>query len=94
MKSQPKRTPYCRLQHRLGTFDQVALSSVEDLNKSASARVERITWNTIHRWLEKGAAWYRRLYRCSAACRSLSLALKMLPLQLIRKPSNVSNLDR
>ena len=32
--------------------------------------------------------------RCRAGCRDLSLALKMPALQLIRKPSNVSNLDR
>ena len=46
-------TPYYRLQHRRATFDQVAALSVEGLNKSAIARVERIGWNTVDRWLEK-----------------------------------------
>jgi IS1 family transposase len=30
------------------------------LNKSAIARVKRITWNTVHRWLERAANWCRR----------------------------------
>jgi transposase-like protein len=34
-------------------FDQVATLSVEGLNKSAIARVQRIAWNTVDRWLEK-----------------------------------------
>ena len=34
--------------------------SVEGLNKSAMARVKRIAWNTVHRWLEKAAGWCRR----------------------------------
>jgi IS1 family transposase len=34
--------------------------SVEGLNKSAIARVKRIAWNTVHRWLEKAAAFCRR----------------------------------
>src|ERR1700757_3096770 len=46
-------TPYYRLQHRRDTFDQVATLSVEGLNKSSIARVERIGWNTVDRWLEK-----------------------------------------
>jgi transposase-like protein len=53
-------TPYHRLQHRRGTFDEVAALSVEGLNKSAIARVKRIAWNTVHRWLERAAAWSRR----------------------------------
>src|SRR5215469_5684475 len=40
-------TPYYRLQHRRAAFDQVATLSVEGLNKSAIARVERIGWNTV-----------------------------------------------
>jgi transposase-like protein len=47
------RTPYHRLQHRRATFDKVAALSVEGLNKSAIARVQRIAWNTVHCWLEK-----------------------------------------
>jgi hypothetical protein len=53
------RTPYYRLQHRRARFDEVA-SSVEGLNKSAIARIKRIAWNTVHRWLERAAAWCRR----------------------------------
>jgi hypothetical protein len=33
---------------------------VEGLNKSAIARVKRITWNTVHRWMERAAACGRR----------------------------------
>jgi transposase-like protein/IS1 family transposase len=53
-------TPYYRLQHRRATFDEVASLSVEGLNKSAIARVKGIAWNTVHRWLERAAAWCRR----------------------------------
>jgi transposase-like protein/IS1 family transposase len=53
-------TPYYRLQHRRTTFDQVAALSVEGLNKSAIARVERIGWNTVDRWLEKASDCGRR----------------------------------
>ena len=52
-------TPYYRLQHRRTTFDEVASLSVEGLNKSAIARVKRIAWNTVHRWLERAAACCR-----------------------------------
>ena len=41
-------------------FDEVASLSVEGLNKSAIARVKRVAWNTVHRWLERAAAWCRR----------------------------------
>ena len=53
-------TPYHRLQHRRAIFDEVAALSVEGMNKSAIARVKRIAWNTVHRWLEKAADWCRR----------------------------------
>src|SRR5215470_11764127 len=53
-------TPYYRLQHRRGTFDHVVALSVEGLNKSAIARVERIGWNTVDRWLEKARDCCRR----------------------------------
>ena len=53
-------TPYHRLQHRRATFDEVAALSVEGLNKSAIARVKRIAWNTVARWLEKAAHSCRR----------------------------------
>jgi transposase-like protein len=54
------QTPYYRLQHRRATFDEVASLSVEGLNKSAIARVKRVAWNTVHRWLEKAAGCCRR----------------------------------
>ena len=53
-------TPYHRLQHRHAIFDEVASLSVEGLNKSAIARIKRIAWNTVHRWLERAAVWCRR----------------------------------
>jgi transposase-like protein len=53
-------TPYHRLQHRRATFDEVARFSVEGLNKSAIARVKRIVWHTVARWLEKAAHFCRR----------------------------------
>jgi transposase-like protein/IS1 family transposase len=49
-----------QLQHRRATFDEVASLSVEGLNKSAIARVQRIAWNTVHRWLARASAWCRR----------------------------------
>src|SRR5262245_16402678 len=48
-------TPYHRLQHRRATFDEVITLSIEGLNKSAIARLKRIAWNTVDRWLEKAA---------------------------------------
>jgi len=53
-------TPYHRLQHRRDTFDQVASLSVEGLNKSSIARVKRIGWNTVDRWLERAGNCSRR----------------------------------
>ena len=53
-------TPYYRLQHRRSTFDEVAALSVEGVSKSAIARVKRLLWNTVARWLEKAADCCRR----------------------------------
>jgi transposase-like protein len=53
-------TPYYRLHHRRAVFDEVVSLSVEGLNKSAIARVKRVAWNTVHRWLERAAGWCRR----------------------------------
>src|SRR5437867_7597547 len=53
-------TPYHRLQHRRAACDEVAALSVEGLNKSAIARVKRISWNTVHRWLQRAAGSCRR----------------------------------
>jgi hypothetical protein len=30
------------------------------MSKSAIARVKQVAWNTVHRWLERAAAWCRR----------------------------------
>ena len=51
--STTKGTPYYRLQHRRTTFDTVVTLSVEGVSRSAIARVERLAWNTVARWLEK-----------------------------------------
>ena len=53
-------TAYHRLQHRRTTFDEVAALSVEGVSKSAIARVKRIGWNTVNRWLERAAAHCRQ----------------------------------
>ena len=53
-------TAYYRLQHRRSTFDEVAALSIEGVSKSAIARVKRIGWNTVDRWLERAAAYCRR----------------------------------
>jgi transposase-like protein/IS1 family transposase len=65
-------TAYYRLQHRRNTFNEVASLSVEALNKSAIARIKKISWNTVHRWLERAAAWCRRFN--DRRIRRLSLA--------------------
>jgi IS1 family transposase len=53
-------TPYKRLQHSMRSFDRVAALSVEGVNKSAIARLEGLSWNTVARWLELAAALARR----------------------------------
>ena len=53
-------TPYQRLQHAMTRFDRVAALSVEGVNKSAIARLEGLSWNTVARWLELAAAIARR----------------------------------
>ena len=58
--STTKGTPYYRLQHRRTTFDTVVTLSVEDVSLSAIARVERLAWNIVARWLERAAAVCRR----------------------------------
>ena len=54
--STTKGTPYYRLQHRRTTFDTVVTLRVEGVSLSAIARVERLAWNTVARWLERAAA--------------------------------------
>ena len=58
--STTKGTPYYRLQHRRTTFDTVVTLRVEGVNISAIARVERLAWNTVARWLERAALVCRR----------------------------------
>jgi len=53
-------TPYKRLQHSRRRFDRVAALSVEGVNKSAIARLEGLSWNTVARWLERAATLARR----------------------------------
>ena len=53
-------TPYYRLQHRRTTFDTVVTLSVEGVSRSAIARIERLAWNTVARWLERAALVCRR----------------------------------
>jgi hypothetical protein len=38
-------------------------TTVEGLNKSVIARVERIGWSTVDRWLEKASDWRSPLQR-------------------------------
>ena len=54
--SSTKGTPYYRLQHRRTTFDTVVTLSVEGVSLSAIARVERLAWNTVARWLDRAGA--------------------------------------
>ena len=49
-------TPSYRLQHRRATFDSVVTLRVEGVSLSAIARIERLAWNTVARWLERAAA--------------------------------------
>ena len=49
-------TPYHRIKYSRTTFDEVCYLSVEGLSKSAIARVKKLTWNTVARWLEKASA--------------------------------------
>ena len=58
--SSTKGTPYYRLQHRRTTFDTVVTLRVEGVSLSAIARVERLAWNTVARWIERAASVCRR----------------------------------
>ena len=49
-----------RLHNRRTTFDDVAALSIEGVSRSAIARVLRIAWNIVDRWLKKTAASRRR----------------------------------
>jgi hypothetical protein len=57
----------------------MAALTVEGLNKSAIARAMRITWNTVHRWLERAGSWCRRSQKFAPAFRStLSWRTKLI----------------
>ena len=58
--SSTKGTPYYRLQHRRTTFDTVVTLRVEGVSLSAIARIERLAWNTVARWLERAVSVCRR----------------------------------
>ncbi len=49
-------TPYHRLQTSRKVFDEVVHMSVEGVSKSSIARIKKISWNTVARWLERAAA--------------------------------------
>ncbi len=53
-------TAYKRLQHPKVKFDRVAAMSVEGISKSAIARIEGLSWNTVSRWLELASALARK----------------------------------
>ncbi len=56
-------TVYHRIHRSRNTFDEVCSLSVEGVSKSAIARVKRLSWNTVSRWLERAAhaRWPHRL---------------------------------
>ena len=58
--SSTRGTLYYRLQHRRTTFDTVVTLRVEGVSLSAIARIERLAWNTVARWLARAAAVCRR----------------------------------
>jgi hypothetical protein len=64
--------------------------SVEGLNKSAIARVKRIAWNTVDRWLEKAASVCRRFNDRKIA----ALAIEELQADEIRTTEEPSSVRR
>ena len=59
--STTKGTPYYRLHQRRTTFDTVVTLRVEGVSLSATARIERLAWNTVARWLDRAAGVCRRV---------------------------------
>ena len=55
-------TPYHRIQRSRNTFDEVCHLSVEGVNKSVIARVKKLSWNTVDRWLARAAQFARRYH--------------------------------
>ena len=73
-------TAYSRLQHSAGKFERVAALSVEGVSKSAIARIERIAWSTVARWIERAAAAAHRFNRS----RTQRVVLREIELDEIR----------
>ena len=55
-------TPYHRIQRSRNTFDEVCHLSVEGVNKSVIARVKKLSWNTVDRWLARAAQFAKRYH--------------------------------
>ena len=53
-------TAYYRLQHPRNTFDEVTTLRTEGVSISTIARVKRLSWNTVARWIERAAAHARK----------------------------------
>lgn len=73
-------TAYARLQHSTSKFDRVVALSVEGMSKAAIARVERLSWSTVARWLERAAEAARRFN----ASRTRGFVLRELQLDEMR----------
>ena len=52
-------TPYYRL-HKPRSFDEVVRMCVHGIGISAMARIKRMSWVTVARWLESAAAYAQR----------------------------------
>lgn len=46
-------------------FGRVVALSVEGVSKSAIARIEGLSWNTVSRWLDLAALFARRFNRAN-----------------------------
>ncbi|TAH39436.1 MAG: hypothetical protein EYC70_01230 [Planctomycetota bacterium] len=53
--SRTQGTPYFRLQHGRRRFDEVVELRMEGASIAAIARIKRLSWNTVARWLAKAA---------------------------------------
>ena len=57
-------TPYQGLRHSRRTFDRTVALSAEGVSRSAIARAEGLTWNTVDRWLDRAASAARQFNHC------------------------------
>ena len=55
--SSTRGTPYCRLHKPRSLFDEVVRMCVHGIAISAMARIKRMAWGTIARWLESAATY-------------------------------------